>query len=1091
MSNPGYPPASVTTTTANTGEEGYAPTAPSAPTNADGGEESTPPTSVGVAGGVGAIAPQSAAVAPPYPPENLPYPKAPVNLPYPQASSMLPGTDHLFPEDKRPSGLQDNNSSYGSQYTADNNSSYGQPPPPPGGPNQPYPGGPPNPGGVFQQPYSQGNSQYPPQPPPYGQNYPGGPGQPPPPGQYPPPPPQYSQQPSYPGPPPPQQGGGGGPGYPPLSGGIQGPYPPPPGQFSPYPPSGPQQPAQYPPGPQGGGQLPPGGYPPPMGAPYPPNQGQSSPYPPQNQGNPTPYPPPASQNQYPLPAQSQSPYPPSGGQAPAPYPPQGPPRSPHPAAQGQYQGGHSQQQQAGAGAGIPYQEFSEDSVEANSNEAGIRSGLMKLAMKSDKIRAGVDMYNDAKKKIDKFTDRIKTGSKRPSKYFYAREDINVSPSPAPPVDPPKQTFYGDVNKKNIEINRFKGQNYEKIKRECRSKGRPFSDPEFDPSRIELGGGGQGYMRVFYQQNEIKWMRPNEIVRNPVLFDKDVNRFDINQGEIGDCWFLASLAILAENREQFKRVVPDLKTNPQDCFRDGIFRFRFYSFNKWTEVVIDDRLPTRNGKLIYLKSRNPNEFWSPLLEKAYAKLYGGYKNLEGGLSIEASVDFTGGIPEVINLTQLNEDPKYFFNYLKEADSRRAFLTCSLSNSRNQQEGQRKGLQSRHAYTITKVTEVRGYGTRSIPLIRLRNPHGNANEWTGDWSDRSSQWNQIDQYQKKQLGLSIDTDGEFYMNFDRDFLRYFGEVEIVHLSAKGFGDIKGQMPGSSTNNFKQLCFEGEWSQRRGTAGGCGNDGVENFARNPQFMFSIKQPSSIQKCPVVISLAQRPYKRKQEHAIGFRIYQLSDPSAIVDRNFLSRNDYKAKTEAYINLREVSLRANLREGSYVVIPSTFARGEEAQFLLRLYFDEKWQPKQIPSAAGSGGKAASPSAGRNIPIQRSFYSFGGGQPYVPVYGNFGANVTEEGDQVDGGHPVANQRTSICDLISAHLKQVALQNFNVKTASDLCKVLYHWPKDRDAEMDILKKVARSLPAPTQDASSRPAIDRSSINQLTDELRKLIQGTVLK
>ena len=60
-------------------------------------------------------------------------------------------------------------------------------------------------------------------------------------------------------------------------------------------------------------------------------------------------------------------------------------------------------------------------------------------------------------------------------------------------------------------------------------------------------------------------------------------------------FLAAMAKLAEDKKCFKKVVP----TGQNFYEDyvGIFKFRFWKFGKWIEIVIDDRLPTRFAKRV--------------------------------------------------------------------------------------------------------------------------------------------------------------------------------------------------------------------------------------------------------------------------------------------------------------------------------------------------------------------------------------------------------------------------------------------------------------------------------------------------------------
>lgn len=64
---------------------------------------------------------------------------------------------------------------------------------------------------------------------------------------------------------------------------------------------------------------------------------------------------------------------------------------------------------------------------------------------------------------------------------------------------------------------------------------------------------------------------------------------------------------------------------------------------WRYILIDDCIPVINNNPAFLQPRfiNKNvEVYGLLIEKAFAKIYGGYQNIEHGSAIETLQELTG-------------------------------------------------------------------------------------------------------------------------------------------------------------------------------------------------------------------------------------------------------------------------------------------------------------------------------------------------------------------------------------------------------------------------------------------------------------------
>ncbi|XP_051954907.1 calpain-3b isoform X1 [Xyrauchen texanus] len=431
--------------------------------------------------------------------------------------------------------------------------------------------------------------------------------------------------------------------------------------------------------------------------------------------------------------------------------------------------------------------------------------------------------------------------------------------------------------------------------------------------------------------KLEWKRPSDICSNPQFIVGGANRTDICQGDLGDCWLLAAITCLTLNDILLQRVVPHDQSFTENYA--GIFHFQFWRYGEWVDVVVDDRLPTYKNKLVFTRSGQKNEFWSALLEKAYAKLHSSYEALKGGNTLEAMEDFTGGVTEFYEIT---EAPKELYNIMRKALKRGSLMGCSIDTlvPTAQMTKTVSGLVRGHAYSVTGVEQGKRKDSKDllIRLVRVRDPWGVAPPPTC----KSNDWAALATTQQDKERLQPTEQGEFWMCFEV-FQKNFTKLEICNLTPDTLQD-------DQMLKWNVSVHEGRWVKGC-SAGGCRNF-PETYWTNPQYRLSLLEVDNKEKtCTVVVALMQKGRRNDRcsggtLNNIGFAIYEvpkeMKGNQQQLPKDFFLYNASKARSKSYVNMREVSERFCLTPGEYVIVPSTFDPHKESEFLLRVFSENR-----------------------------------------------------------------------------------------------------------------------------------------------------------
>ena len=311
---------------------------------------------------------------------------------------------------------------------------------------------------------------------------------------------------------------------------------------------------------------------------------------------------------------------------------------------------------------------------------------------------------------------------------------------------------------------------------------PWTDPLFPPEKKSLcpfNSKGWVLPEDVWESDvdgwdKIKWCRAAEIFdsENFQVFekkggDKDkISANDIQQGSIGDCYFLSVIGSLCNiYTKNGEKLIEDLFLHTSKT-KEHVYGVYIFINGVWELVLVDDYFPYvgYGFKQFAFASTQGNELWVALMEKAWAKVNGCYAKIGcGGLPHEVFDVLTEAYSEQTSVSQSKANE--IWNKMIESQKKGFVMTAGTSGDVSNLDIEEVGLSPGHAYTVLGVHELDGPRGKE-KVVRLRNPWGNG-EWNGDWSDSSSKWNSATKLKVSHIKKD---DGDFYMSYN-DFIKYY--------------------------------------------------------------------------------------------------------------------------------------------------------------------------------------------------------------------------------------------------------------------------------------------------------------------------------